>query len=308
MNGPIGLAPGAELADGRYRLERILGRGGMAVVWLGQDQRLHRPVAIKVISDALAGDPDFQTRFVREARLAAGLTHANLVGVYDYRAERPPFLVMEYVDGGTLADRLAAGRRPVPDDARAIARDLLAALDVIHRAGILHRDIKPANVLVGSDGRVRLTDFGIAQAEDATRLTRTGQLIGTLRYLAPEVVEGAPASPQSDLYALGKLIDEIGDGRLAGLVARLTDPDPGRRPRSAADALAELDRRGGPPRAARRAPARRLVAAASALLIGIGVVLLATGGDDRARPAGTAPQTLEQHFDELERLIQTSTR
>jgi len=185
MPGAFEYVPGAELADGRYKLQRVLGRGGMAVVWLAEDQRLARPVAIKVISDALATDPNYLKRFAREARLAAGLTHPNLVGIYDYETEGTPFLVMEFVDGGTLADRLTTGTRPTGDAARTIARDLLSALDAIHGAGVLHRDIKPANVLIGSDDRVHLTDFGIAQAEEATRLTQTGQIVGTLRYLAP---------------------------------------------------------------------------------------------------------------------------
>jgi len=234
-------APGTELLGGRYRLEQILGTGGMAIVWRATDQRLGRKVAIKLIADTLAADPAYLERFTREARTAAGLSHPNLVGVYDYAASaKRPFLVMELVEGGTLADRIARG--PVAaEEAAAVARDLLSALACVHQAGILHRDIKPANVLLGSDGRALLTDFGIAHPEDATRLTKTGHLIGTIRYLAPELIQGAPPSARSDLYAFGVLVRELAGERLEGdlreLVDRLTDPEPAQRPASAAEAL-----------------------------------------------------------------------
>ncbi len=239
--------PGAVVFDGRYRLERIIGSGGMAIVWCATDLRLGRRVAIKVIADTLAADPGYVERFAREARTAAGLSHRSLVPVYDYAATATrPFLVMELVEGGTLADRIKRGALG-PEAVGALAADLLSALECVHAAGILHRDIKPANVLVGDDGRARLTDFGIAHPEDATRLTQTGQLIGTLRYLAPEVVGGAAPSRQSDLYALGMLLRELSgdgdsaDGDLQALVERLTAPDPADRPASAAQALAALD-------------------------------------------------------------------
>ena len=236
--------PGTELLGGRYRLVEVLGTGGMAIVWRATDQRLGRTVAIKVIADTLAADPAYLERFTREARTAAGLSHRNLVPVYDYAAgaERP-FLVMELVEGGTLADRIERG--PIEAaEATAVARDLLSALGCVHDAGILHRDIKPANVLLGSDGRARLTDFGIAHPEDATRLTQTGHLIGTIRYLAPELVQGDAPSVRSDLYALGVLVRELAgdalEGDLRALVEALTDPEPARRPASASDALAAL--------------------------------------------------------------------
>ena len=244
MTGGGAPAPGGELLGGRYRLEQVIGSGGMAVVWRATDRRLGRAVAIKLIADTLAADPAYLERFTREARTAAGLSHSNLVGVYDYAASAErPFLVMELVEGGTLADRIARGTVD-DDEACAVARDLLSALECVHEAGILHRDIKPANVLLGSDGRARLTDFGIAHPEDATRLTQTGHLIGTIRYLAPELVEGAAPTVRSDLYALGVLIRDLVGEQLAGdlrrLVDRLTDPDPARRPASASQALAAL--------------------------------------------------------------------
>jgi serine/threonine protein kinase len=324
--------PGAVVFNGRYRLERIIGTGGMAIVWCATDLRLGRRVAIKVIADTLAADPGFVERFAREARTAAGLSHRSLVSVYDYAAAASrPFLVMELVEGGTLADRIKAGAVG-DEDARALARDLLAALECVHAAGILHRDIKPANVLIGSDGRARLTDFGIAHPEDATRLTQTGQLIGTLRYLAPEVIAGASPSRQSDLYALGMLIGELAGegagGSLRTLVDRLTAADPADRPASAADALSLLAAGpeptprtqtqpmpatpavADPPAAATPAPASparsgarhvelrltppMIIGAAVALMVLVLVVFaLGGGGDDAGTAAttGTAPAT-----------------
>jgi eukaryotic-like serine/threonine-protein kinase len=235
------LAAGATLCDGRYRLGSVLGRGGMAVVWLATDLQLERNVAIKIISDVLADDPRFVARFEREARLAAALSHPNLVKVFDFSIDAGrPLLAMEYVPGGTLRD---ARERQL--DAIAVARGLLDALAHIHAAGILHRDVKPANVLVGADGSPRLTDFGIARSEDQTGLTLTGQVLGTIRYIAPEVAAGEPATARSDLYSLGVLLGEVaGDdppAPLAGLLPRLTARDPAGRPVSAGEALAELD-------------------------------------------------------------------
>ena len=320
------------LLGGRYRLKRLVGTGGMASVWLARDERLRRPVAVKVISDTLAADANYLRRFRREARLAAGLSHPNLVMLYDFGGEGDrPFLAMEYVQGGTLADRISAGTARALGPSR-LARELLAALDHIHRAGIVHRDVKPANVLIATDGTAKLTDFGIAQPEDATRLTSTGLVVGTRSYIAPEVGRGEPATRRSDLYSCAIVLREaIGDPpppELADLVARLGDPDPGRRPESASRALALLagpsaaagpeastatapteplapDRTartipiGARPRESRRGPAfmlgapRRLAAMALvAALIVLGVILLA-GGEDRSstgeRPALDSP-------------------
>jgi eukaryotic-like serine/threonine-protein kinase len=240
--GAVTVGPGAELVGGRYRLERLIGAGGMASVWKGRDQRLDRPVAVKVLSDALAADPDFVARFRREAQVAARLSHPNLIRVFDYDPEGRPCLVMEYVPGGTLAD--TANRPGTAIEVEALAVQLLGALEHIHRAGIVHRDVKPANVLIGGDGRALLTDFGIAQPEDATRLTRTGEVIGTLAYMAPEVEAGERATPRSDLYSCGVVLrDHLEAGAspaLRRLVDRLTEPAPELRPRSAGRALAYL--------------------------------------------------------------------
>jgi eukaryotic-like serine/threonine-protein kinase len=238
----VAIGPGVALRDGRYRLERVLGIGGMASVWLGLDQRLDRPVAVKVLSDTLASDPEYVRRFRREAQIAARLSHPNLVKVFDFEPQGRPALVMEYVDGGTLAE--TANRPDTAVEVEALASQLLGALEHIHAAGIVHRDVKPANVLISKDGRALLTDFGIAQPEDATRITQTGQVIGTLRYMAPEVHEGERATPRSDLYSCGMLLrDYIDDDSPAGLrqlVDRLSERDPQLRPESAKRALSYL--------------------------------------------------------------------
>jgi eukaryotic-like serine/threonine-protein kinase len=232
------------LLGGRYRLERVLGTGGMATVWLARDERLGRPVAAKILSDTLAADPTYLRRFRREARLAAGLSHPNLVKVYDFGGDGDrPYLAMEYVKGGSLADRISAGTAPELDASR-LARELLEALDHIHDAGIVHRDVKPGNVLIAPDGTAKLTDFGIAQPEDATRLTSTGLVVGTRSYIAPEVLRGERATVRSDLYSCAIILHEaVGDPpppELAELVTRLCDEDPGRRPESASRALGLL--------------------------------------------------------------------
>jgi serine/threonine-protein kinase len=245
-NGEV-LAPGRRLG-GRYRLERRLGTGGMATVWLATDERLGRPVAVKLLTEL--SDDDFARRFRREAKLAAGLHHPNLASVYDYEAGGRPYLVMEYVEGGSLADRLRAGDAP---PAERLAGQLLAALSSIHAAGVLHRDVKPENVLLDRDGRARLVDFGIAQSRDGTSITRVGQVIGTETYMAPEVRSGEPATERSDLYSLGVLLAKVAeqDGESATtwtLIEALRDPDPDRRPHSATAALARLERDSDPTR------------------------------------------------------------
>ena len=237
---PPVIAAGRRLG-GRYRLERRLGHGGMAVVWLATDERLDREVAVKVLSDTFTSERNYLGRFAREARVAAGLQHPNLVSVFDYDAGERPYLVMEYVEGGDLAARLESGEAPAAEQ---LAEQLLSALRHIHAAGVLHRDIKPQNVLIDGYGHARLTDFGIAMPVDATALTTTGEVIGTKSYLAPEVLRGRPATERSDLFALGVVLaDAAREGADAGFwrfTDRLRDPDPDARPDSAETALAEL--------------------------------------------------------------------
>ncbi|HEX2467148.1 MAG TPA: serine/threonine-protein kinase [Solirubrobacterales bacterium] len=234
------------LRDGRYVLERSLGHGGMAAVWLAYDVLLERPVAIKVLSDTIADDEEFLARFQREARVAAGLSHPNLVNVFDFEAGGArPFLVMEYVDGGDLAQRLASHETTV--DVGRLSAELLDALRYIHGAGVLHRDVKPQNVLMTADGQAKLTDFGIAQPLDATSLTATGKVLGTERYLAPEVMGGAAPSERSDLFAVGVVLAEAARESVSfgvwELIDQLRSPRPEERPVSALAALAELERR-----------------------------------------------------------------
>jgi len=241
------ITAGATLGEeGRYHLERVLGIGGMASVWLATDARLQRPVAIKVLSDVLALDDEYVRRFEREARVAASLSHAHLVDVFDFSVQGArPYLVMEYVAGGTLADRLRDERRSVWDP-EILFRELLDALAYIHGAGIIHRDIKPANVLIGADGRARLTDFGIARPSAATGITNTGLVLGTVRYIAPEVLRGHAADQRSDLYACGVLLREClgsnGPGKLFRLADQLAAERPDARPVSATETLEILDR------------------------------------------------------------------
>jgi eukaryotic-like serine/threonine-protein kinase len=235
------IASGGRLKD-RYRLERTLGRGGMAAVWLGHDETLDRPVAVKVLSDTIASDPGFVARFRREARTAAGLSHPNLVGVYDFSEEgERPYLVMQFVPGENLASRLERGQQVDRDQ---LARELLDALSHIHEAGILHRDIKPANIIIEPNGTAKLIDFGIALPRDATSLTSTGLVLGTERFAAPEVMEGRPATERSDLYSCGLVLQLCGghcSRALAALVAAMTSRDTHDRPLSAAHAIEQLE-------------------------------------------------------------------
>jgi eukaryotic-like serine/threonine-protein kinase len=200
---------------GRYRLERELGRGGMAVVYRGVDEELGRTVAVKLLSDHLADDKEIRTRFLREARIAAALNHPNVVDVYDL-GERDglPFIVMELVEGETLAGLLAREGRLEPRRAVELALQACAGLEHAHRAGMVHRDVKPGNLLLRRDGTVKIADFGIARlADSATRLTQVGTILGTAAYLAPEQADGGKVSAATDVYGLGAVLYEALSGR-----------------------------------------------------------------------------------------------
>src|ERR671922_670638 len=187
--------------DRRYRVLRKLGAGGMADVYLAEDQELGRRVAIKFPTDRHAGDAQFVERFRREAKNAAGLSHPNIVSIYDRgEAEGSYYIAMEYLDGSTLKE-LIVGRGPSPI-AVAIdyTRQILAAVGFAHRHGIVHRDIKPHNVVVGADGRLKVTDFGIARS-GASQMTEAGSIIGTAQYLSPEQARAsAHVDRRSDIY------------------------------------------------------------------------------------------------------------
>jgi beta-lactam-binding protein with PASTA domain/predicted Ser/Thr protein kinase len=197
------------LFDGRYRITRKLGAGGMATVYLAEDQELGRRVAIKILNERHANDEQFVERFRREAKNAAGLSHPNVVSVYDRgEAEGTYYIAMEYVEGRTLKDLIVRrGPSPIPI-AIDYTRQILQALRFAHRAGIVHRDIKPHNVIVDSEGRVKVADFGIARA-GTSQMTEAGSIIGTAQYLSPEQARGAPVDQTSDLYSVGILLYEL---------------------------------------------------------------------------------------------------
>jgi serine/threonine-protein kinase len=202
------LRPG-ELIGERYRVLGALGRGGMASVYLAEDTTLSREVAIKVLHSRFAQDEKFVERFRREAKAAAGLNHPNIVSVYDWgRLGNQNYIVMEYVQGETLKDRIRRQGRLDGDQAVAIALELLAAIAAAHSRGVVHRDVKSQNILIDAEGRVKVADFGIAQAGDPS-MTEAGSVLGTAQYLAPEQARGEPVDERSDLYSVGVVLYEM---------------------------------------------------------------------------------------------------
>src|ERR687886_380967 len=202
------------LFHGRYRILRKLGTGGMANVYLPEDQELGRRVAIKILNERHAADEQFVERFRREAKNAAGLSHQNIVQIYDRgEAEGTYYISMEYLDGRSLKE-LILSRGPAPVSVAVdYARQILAALRFAHRHGIVHRDIKPHNVLVDSEGHLKVTDFGIARA-GASQMTEEGSIIGTAQYLSPEQARGTQVDQTSDLYSLGIVLYEMLTGNV----------------------------------------------------------------------------------------------
>ena len=202
------------LAGGRYRIEDVLGRGGMAAVYRARDAELERPVAVKVLAEHLADQPGFHDRFLREAKLAAQLSHPNIVQVFDVGEEDgAPFIVMECVEGSTLADELKERGRLDPDEVVDLALQICGGLEHAHAAGVVHRDIKPQNLLLRPDGTVKIADFGIARAAESTRLTQMGSVLGTAAYLSPEQALGEEVTTAADLYSLGCVLYELLTGR-----------------------------------------------------------------------------------------------
>jgi eukaryotic-like serine/threonine-protein kinase len=273
------------MVDGRYRAVRRIGSGGMAEVWCAEDEVLGRRVALKLMGGRFVEDPEFRERFRREAQAAAGLTHPNIVAIFD-RSEWDgvPYIAMELVDGRTLKE-LVAERGPLPPEiAIGLTEQILRALGYAHRRGIVHRDVKPQNVILDPDGQAKVADFGIARAGNSD-MTQTGTIVGTVQYLSPEQAEGHPVDRRSDLYSVGVVLYELLTGRvpfdgeapisiaikhinerpvppgqlrpgippaLEAVVLRALEKDPARRFQSAEEFVAALE-------TARRAPTRQIV-------------------------------------------------
>lgn len=199
---------------GNYQIIQEIGRGGMAIVYKAFQPSLRRYVALKVLPEYYQADPEFVARFQREARAAAQLSHPNVVTIYDVGEQAGiHYIAMEYLEGGSLLDRLSRG--PLgPEDALRIVEQVGSALDFAHSHGLIHRDIKPANILFSADSRPKVTDFGIARAGDAARLTQAGTMLGTPEYMSPEQAQGVPVDHRSDLYALGVILYEMLTGRV----------------------------------------------------------------------------------------------
>jgi serine/threonine protein kinase len=211
-----------------YRIDSELGRGGMAVVYTGWHEQLERPVALKVLAEHLAGDPEFRDRFLREARIAARLQHPSLVRTFDVtEIDGLPCIVMELVPGGTLAGGTLT---------RAEAAHVAEGLAHAHAAGVIHRDLKPANLLRARPGDVKIADFGIARAAEETMVTQVGTVLGTLRYLSPEQAAGQVVGPSADVWSLGVVLDEVLDERspvIRDLIEWARTPEPSMRPTAA---------------------------------------------------------------------------
>ena len=214
MSDPTQAIPsggGERVVADRYRLVGLLGRGGTAEVWKAEDEALGRSVALKLVT---VQTDESSARAGEEARLLARLSHPSIVPVYDAGTDEHgrPWVVMELVEGETLSDTI--GRGPIPSERTAsIGGSVAQALSYVHGQGLVHRDVKPGNVLIGNDGRVRLTDFGIARLVDAARVTSTGMMVGTASYLAPEQVAGEIVGPPADVYALGLVLLECLTGQ-----------------------------------------------------------------------------------------------
>jgi eukaryotic-like serine/threonine-protein kinase len=241
-------ATGPRVLTGRYLLEERVASGGMASVWRAHDEVLARTVAVKLLHDHLAADADFRERFRREAVAAAKLTHPSVVSLYDTgRDGDNVYLVMEFIDGSTLKDVI---RDAAPLDiaqAAAIGEQVGRALDYAHSRGLVHRDVKPANILIGTDGAVKVADFGIAKADQADDLTRTGMVLGTAAYVAPEQIRGEPVDGKADQYSLAIVVYEA-----------LTGQQPFRAETPVATAAQRLERDPLPVRSLRAAAPRAL--------------------------------------------------
>jgi serine/threonine-protein kinase len=228
------------LLNERYRLDELIATGGMGQVWRATDELLGRLVAVKVVQgggaeSGAAGESDFRARFRDEARNSAALSHPNIATVYDFGDDAEhPYLVMELVEGQSLAQVVAERGALPPEEVRSIIAQAALALQVAHTAGVVHRDVKPANIMLTPAGLVKLTDFGIARVAAGSGLTRTGEVLGTPHYLSPEQAQGEAATASSDIYALGVVGHELltgqrpfqGESLVATALAHVNQPPP----------------------------------------------------------------------------------
>jgi serine/threonine-protein kinase len=289
---------------GRYELSSRIAIGGMGEVWEATDLVIGRPVAIKILKDEYLGDPGFLERFRAEARHAALVNHEGIANVYDYGEEDgSAFLVMELVPGEPLSSILERQHTLPPDRVLDVVAQTALALQAAHAAGLVHRDIKPGNLLVTPDGRVKITDFGIARITDQVPLTATGQVMGTVQYLSPEQASGQPASPATDIYSLGIVAYEAlaghrpftGESQVAIAMAQINDvapdlphsvPEPIRRLVFACIAKAPSDR-----------PTTSALLARAAQALRRGDVLAAASAVPAVLPAGVAAPTMAMQTD-----------
>ena len=320
------------MVAGRYEVERPLGHGAMAVVDLALDVELQRRVALKRLAENLARDDELHVRFLREARLAARLSHPNVVRVYDVGDEHGrPFIAMEYVDGETLSQHVARRGPLPPDEAARLGIQICHGLAAAHAAGLVHRDVKPQNLLLRRDGVLKLGDFGIALGAEGTRLTTAGTVLGTAAYLAPEQARGEEVTAAADIYGAGAVLYELLTGApprspssiaelaaaapigppagvsrpLADVVMACLEPDPLRRPTSAAELGRRLAATPPEPRtlvlpddaprrateitAAARTAKRRLRPAVALAAVAVGAIAGGVGAALTTHGGGSAP-------------------
>jgi serine/threonine-protein kinase len=242
------------ILGGRYRLVELLGQGGMATIFRAHDNQLGRDIAVKLLRPEYGRDPDFGSRFRQEAKNAASLNHPNIVSVYDYGQDAAgPFIVMELVEGEDLASIIRRSGALPPRQAARITAEAARALEAAHANGIVHRDVKPGNILISRDGRVKVTDFGIARAVAEAQMTLPGTTLGSVHYFSPEQARGEPASAASDIFALGIVLYELltgqrpweGDSAASVAMARLAGPvpDPSTKRAGIPPELVAIDRR-----------------------------------------------------------------